>query len=351
MTTDFQIGPHRLRRDHPDCFVIAEVGHNHGGSVETCKQIFDAAKLAGATAVKLQKRDNRSLYTRAFYDSLYSSENAFGPTYGTHREALEFDEAQYRDLKQYAESLGLVFFATAFDFPSVDFLEKLGVPAYKTASGDLTTTPLLRYIAQTGKPTIVSTGAGSLEDVRRAYDTIAAVNSQVALLHCTAEYPADHNDMNLSVVQTFLREFPDAVIGLSDHDNGIAMSLVAYVLGARVIEKHFTINRSWKGTDQAFSLEPEGMRKLVRDIRRAAVAMGDGVKRVYDKEGSAKLKMGKKIVAARDLPAGHVLTPADLAYKSPGDGLPPYQADLLLGCELVEGVTEDQALHLDLVNR
>ena len=259
----------------------------------------------------------------AFYDSAYNSENAFAPTYGAHREALEFGESEYRELKQFAEDLGLVFFATPFDFPSVDFLEKVGVPCYKVASGDLTNIPLIEYIARTGKPMIVSTGAGTLEDVRRAYDAIAPLNDQVAILQCTAEYPGDHKDMNLSVIQTYIREFPDALIGLSDHDNGIAMALVAYVLGARVIEKHFTLNRSWKGTDHAFSLEPEGMRKLVRDVHRASVAMGDGVKRVYDKELPAKTKMGKKIVAARDLPRGHTIEAGDLAFKSPGDGLPP----------------------------
>lgn len=349
MSRQLVIGNHVLSHERPNCFVIAEVGHNHGGSVEVCKQIFQAAKYAGATAVKLQKRDNRSLYTRAFYNSVYNSESAFAPTYGAHREALEFDEAQYRDLKQFAESLDLVFFATAFDFRSVDLLEKIGVPCYKVASGDLTTTPLLEYIARTGKPIIMSSGAGTLDDVKRAYDAVFRHTDQVALLHCTAEYPSDHKDMNLRVIETYLREFPRAIIGLSDHDNGIAMALVAYVLGARVIEKHFTLNRSWKGTDHAFSLEPEGLRKLVRDINRAAVAMGDGLKRVYDKEKSAKEKMGKMIVAARDLAAGHVIEAGDLAFKSPCKGLLPYQADLLLGKALKRAVGEDDAFTLDHV--
>ncbi|MBA3778625.1 MAG: N-acetylneuraminate synthase family protein [Chloroflexi bacterium] len=351
MSTQIRIGSHTIRRDAPDCFVIAEVGHNHGGDVDTCKQLFQAAKYAGVSAVKLQKRNNRSLYTREFYDSNYNSENAFGPTYGAHREALEFGEAEYRELKQFAESLDLVFFATAFDFPSVEFLERIGVPCYKVASGDLTNLPLLRCIAQTGKPMIVSTGAASIDDVRRAYESVLPYNRQLAILHCTAEYPSDHRDMNLSVVGTYLREFPEAVIGLSDHDNGIAMALVAYVLGARVIEKHFTLNRAWKGTDHAFSLEPEGMRKLVRDVHRAGIAMGDGVKRVYEKEMPARIKMGKKIVAARDLPEGHVLQPADLAYKSPGDGLPPYHDQLFLGAALTRPVREDESLSIDHVSR
>ncbi len=351
MSAQIQIGKHAVARDGADCFVIAEIGHNHGGDVDVCKQMFQAAKYAGVSAVKLQKRDNRALYTREFYDSPYNSENAFGPTYGTHREALEFDESQYRDLKQYADSLDLVFFATAFDFPSVDFLERIEVPCYKVASGDLTTIPLLKAIARTGKPMILSTGAGTMDDVKRAYDAIMPLNEQLAILHCTAEYPSDHKDMNLSVITTFRHAFPDTVIGLSDHDNGIAMALAAYVLGARVIEKHFTLNRAWKGTDHAFSLEPEGMRKLVRDVHRAGVAMGDGVKRVYEKEMAARIKMGKKIVAARDLPAGHVLQHGDIAYKSPGDGLPPYLDEELLGATLSRAVSEDEALTLNHVAR
>jgi N-acetylneuraminate synthase/sialic acid synthase len=195
----------------------------------------------------------------------------------------------------------------------------------------------------------VSTGASSLDDVRRAYDAVRPLNDQIAILQCTAEYPSDHRDMNLNVVKTYLQEFPDTIVGLSDHDNGIAMALVAYVLGARVIEKHFTLNRAWKGTDHAFSLEPEGLRKLVRDIRRASVAMGDGVKRVYEKEGPARLKMSKKIVAACDLPKGHVIAMADLAFKSPGDGLAPYETSRLLGKPLKRAVQEDEALSLDHV--
>ena len=351
MSAQIRIGSHTVARDSSDCFVIAEVGHNHGGDVEVCRQLFQAAKNAGVSAVKLQKRDNRALYTRQFYDSAYNSENAFGPTYGTHREALEFGEAEYRDLKQFAESLGLVFFATAFDFPSVEFLERLDVPCYKVASGDVTHIPLLKVIAQTGKPLILSTGASTLDEVKRAYDAIMPLNQQLAILHCTAEYPSDHNDLNLSVIGTYLQEFPGAVIGISDHDNGIAMALAAYVLGARVIEKHFTLNHAWKGTDHAFSLEPEGMRKLVRDVHRAGIAMGDGVKRIYEKEKPARVKMGKKIVAARDLPEGHVLEAGDIAYKSPGDGLPPYRDEELFGARLTRAVSEDESLTLDHVTR
>lgn len=347
-TRELQIGAHRIS-DSSECFVIAEIGHNHQGNVETCKEMFRAAKDSGAQAVKLQKRDNRSLYTRAFYDTPYNSENAYGSTYGSHREALEFGMSEYKELKQYAESLGLVFFSTAFDFKSADFLAELDVPCYKLASGDITNTPLLKHVAKIGKPMIISTGASTLDDVKRAYDAIMPINSQLSILQCTATYPTDFADLDLNVLTTFRTAFPDIVIGWSSHDNGIAMAVVAYMLGARIVEKHFTLNRAMKGTDHAFSLEPLGLKKMVRDLNRCRVALGDGEKKFREAEKSARGKMGKKIVAAHSLPVGHVLTEGDLAFKSPGDGLPPYYADSFYGKALVRPLQEDEELNLDHV--
>jgi len=167
--------------------------------------------------------------------------------------------------------------------------------------------------------------------VRRAYDALRPLNRQIAILQCTAGYPPAWEELNLRVIETFREEFPDAVVGLSSHDSGIAMALVGYVLGARIIEKHFTLNRALKGTDHAFSLEHSGLEKLVRDLSRARASLGDGVKRRYASEEPPLYKMGKKIVVARDIPEGHVLTADDLAIKSPNDGLPPYEFDKLLG--------------------
>jgi len=327
--------------DDSDCYVIAEIGHNHQGNLEKAKELFKAAAECGVDAVKLQKRDNKSLFTREAYNKPYDNENSFGATYGLHRDALEFGKEEYLELKRFAQELGVAMFATAFDIPSADFLAELDMPAYKIASGDLKNTPLLKYVASLGKPMIVSTGGGALDDVQRAYDTIMPINSQLAILQCTSSYPAEYEDLNLRVIETFRQRFPDIVIGLSDHENGIAMATAAYVLGARVIEQHFTINHTWKGTDHVFSLEPIGMRKLVRDLRRVRSALGDGVKRVLPNEVSPIVKMSKKLVAARDLPAGHVLSAADIALKSPGDGLPPYEYDTVLGKTLKRSLLED----------
>jgi sialic acid synthase len=330
--------------DQSDCYIIAEIGHNHQGNVEKAKLLFKTAAECGVNAVKLQKRDNRSLFTREMYNKPYDHENSFGPTYGTHREALEFGREEYAELQRYAGQLGMDMFATAFDIPSADFLADMDMPAYKIASGDLQNTPLLRYVAKLGKPVILSTGGGSLEDVQRAYDTIMPINSRLAILQCTSSYPAEHHDLNLRVIETYRREFPDTVVGLSDHENGIAMATAAYMLGARIVEQHFTINHTWKGTDQVFSLEPIGMRKLVRDLRRVREALGDGVKRPLPCEADSIMKMGKKLVAACDLPAGHVLSDSDFAIKSPGNGLPPFELERLVGRKLVRPLAEEAAI-------
>ena len=335
------IPPHDIT-DESDCYVIAEIGHNHQGNLETAKELFRAAKECGAHAAKLQKRDNRSLFTRKMYDSPYENENSYGSTYGAHREALEFGLNEYRELQQYAKEIGITFFATAFDFKSADFLTELDMPAFKMASGDLTNLPLLTYVARFQKPMILSSGGGTMEDVRRAYDAIMPINSQLCLMQCTAGYPPAFEQLNLNVVTTFREEFPDAVIGLSSHDSGIAMALVAYTLGARVVEKHFTLNRAMKGTDHAFSLERSGLRRLVRDLQRARIARGDGVKKAYDTEKAPLHKMAKKLVAARELPAGHILTREDIAIKSPSDGLPPFEMERILGKVLRRPLSEDE---------
>jgi sialic acid synthase len=334
--------------DGSDCYVIAEIGHNHQGSVEQAKAMLTVAKDCGANAVKLQKRANRTLYTREFFEQPYDNEFSFGPTYGEHREALEFGRDGYVELQRYGREIGITLFATPFDFESADFLAELGVPAFKMASGDLLNTPLLRHVAAFGKPMLISTGGATMEDVDRAVDAVRPINDQICVLQCTASYPCETEDLNLRVITALRERYPEHVIGLSDHQNGISMALVAYMLGARVIEKHFTLNHAWKGTDHGFSLMPEGLRKLVRDLRRVPVALGDGVKRPLPVEEKPLEKMRKKLVAARDLELGHVLTAEDVAIKSPADGgLPPYELDRLVGRRLRRPVAFEDFLTFD----
>jgi sialic acid synthase len=341
----------RLVSDNTPCYVIAEIGHNHQGSLDKARELFLEAKRAGAHAVKLQKRDNRGLYTRAAYEKPYDNENSFGSTYGEHREFLEFGREEYSQLQSYARELGVDFFATAFDLASANFLESLDVPAYKIASGDLKSLPLLRHVASYGKPMIISTGGALIDDVQRAYDAILPINPQLAILQCTAGYPAAFEELDLRVISTYRDRFPDAVIGFSSHDNGIAMPVAAYMLGSRIVEKHFTLNRAMKGTDHAFSLEPVGLRKMVRDLDRTFKAMGDGTKKLYDSERAPIVKMGKSLVVAKSLPIGHVLRAQDIVMKSPGGGIPPYELDKVIGRVTLKPLHEDDFLSFEVLSQ
>lgn len=334
----------RIIDDSTDCYVTAEIGHNHMGKLDVALEMIKVAKECGADAVKLQKRNNKTLFASEILNQPYDHPNSYGATYGEHREYLEFGESEYKELAAYSKEIGITFFSTAFDLESATFLEKLDMPLYKLASADITNTPLLRYVASFKKPLILSTGGATMDDIKRAYDVVSSYHSNFAILQCTAAYPCDFEQLDLKVIETFRKEFPNTVIGLSDHDNGIAMAPVAYVLGARFIEKHFTLNRANKGTDHGFSLEPTGLRKLVRDLKRTRVALGDGIKKQYENEKKPLLKMAKSIFTNKDLKAGHVLTENDIVYKIPGDGIPPFKYNEVIGKKLKSNVNEEHKL-------
>ena len=287
---ELTIAGRRIADDEP-CYVIAELGHNHGGNLATSEDLIVSAASCGVDACKLQKRSNSTLYTSALLNKPYDHENSYGPTYGAHREALEFGTHEYNICTDVATKAGVTCFATAFDEASADFLMNLGTPAIKLSSGSLTDLRLIDYVARLGVPVLLSTGAGTLDDIDRAVECLEAQTLEFALLHCTASYPCAFEELNLEMIPVLRDRYPDMVVGWSGHDSGIAMALVAYAIGARIIEKHFTLNRAMKGTDHAFSLEPSGMKKMVRDLDRCRVALGDGVKRVYDSELAPIAKM------------------------------------------------------------
>jgi N-acetylneuraminate synthase/sialic acid synthase len=323
-------------------FVIAEIGHNHQGDVDKAVKMIHVAAACGADAVKFQKRSNKHLYTSAMYNKPYDNENSFGDTYGQHREALEFDAEEYKYLMKAAADNHVEFMSTAFDFESVDFLEELGIGSYKVASGDLTSFPLLEYIAKKGKPMFVSTGASSMQEVKEAHKLITAFNRQLCVLHCIATYPSEYEQLNLNVIKTYLKEFPDTVIGYSSHENGIIGPILAYMLGATVLETHFTLNHAWKGTDHKFSLEPQGLQKMTRDLRRVDVALGNGEKVVLAEEEPAKQKMGKSVYYAMDLAAGVTVQRDHLTIKSPAGHLSPVHFNRVIGKKLKLAVSYEK---------
>jgi len=308
----------RVITDASKAFVIAEIGSNHGGDMDLAERLVRAAAACGCDAVKFQKRNNRELYTEAMYNKPYDNENSYGKTYGLHREALELNVEQHLFLKDLAESLGMIYFSTPFDFTSVDEMEMLGVGLYKVASGDIYSYPLLKRIGETKKPVILSTGGADIPEIRAALDHIGHGN--VAILHCVASYPCSPEQCNLMAINTLSRAFPDHIIGLSDHYGGILSSVAAWMMGGRIFEKHFKID-GCRGTDVAFSLDPHKMLDLVDDLSTLPRMIGDGIKRRLPEENDPLYKMGKGIYAKCDIDQDEVLDERNLCIKSPCDGL------------------------------
>lgn len=283
------IAGRRIADDEPP-LVIAEIGNNHSGSVHTACEMVRSAYACGADLVKFQVRANETLYSAELLDKPYENENSFGPTYGAHREALELSRDALDCTQHVAQKLPILWFATAFDEPSADLLMSMGVPAIKLASGALTDTALQEHVRDFGIPVILSTGGGTLEQIDAAVLRLYG-HAPLALLHCTAEYPAQPEHANLRCITTLRKRYPNTVIGFSSHFTGLSFSLAAYAMGASIFEHHFTLDRAMKGTDHALSLEPKGLATLCDDLKKLHVGMGDGVKRMLECERGPLSKM------------------------------------------------------------
>lgn len=297
-----------FRKDDGDePFIIAEVGQNHQGSLETAREYIRTYAMAGADAIKFQTRDNKYLFSTDAYEADYASENAFAPTYGAHREQLELNPEWLPLLKEDCQKFGVKFMSTPFDEPSLELLCQVGVDILKIASFDLGNLPFIDKIARTGLPVAMSVGGGNGEQIRSSVDILLEHNEEVAVLHCVSEYPCEYNRLGLNMIEQLIKEFPRCIIGSSDHFNGTLSGPIAYMKGARVFEKHVTLNRAWKGTDHSFSLEPEGFRKFARDIRRVRHMMAPKPAAELGNE-TVFQKLGKSIVAARDIRCGEIFT-------------------------------------------
>ena len=328
-------------------FTIAEIGNNHMGDVSIAREMIDAAARAGASAVKFQKRANSNLFQKNFADTAYIGKNSFGSTYLEHREKVELSIDEMKTLNDYANEQNVLFFATPFDEESLVELESINSQLYKVASADIVNHSLLEAIANTGKPIILSTGGATMEEVKEAVGILDGLGCSYCILQCTAAYPVEPKDMELKVIETFKQNFPNIHIGLSDHQSGISMALIAYMLGARIFEKHFTLHRSWKGTDQSFSLEPEGFRKMVRDLQSIDAALGDGIKKPLAVEQDPIFKMRKSIVLAEDVPAGVVIERRHLEFRCPWNGLAISQLKNVIGKRLINDVPAGHVLRIE----
>lgn len=330
------------------CFIIAEAGVNHNGRVEMACELVCAAKRTGADAVKFQTWITERLVTPDAPSADYQTRNCAAATsqYAMLK-GLELSPAQFREVKRCADSEGILFLSTPDEEESADFLVSLGVPLLKIGSGEVTNLPYLDYLARRGLPLILSTGMATFAEVVTAVSTFRnAGNDRFALLHCVTDYPARPVDCNLRAMLSLRRAF-GCPVGFSDHTLGCEAAGAAVALGACIVEKHFTLDRSLPGPDHAASATPTEMAGLVRTIRTVESALGDGEKRPVAAEEKYRQQVRRTIVAARALPAGHCLQRADLALlRSPG-GLPPDQAGLLPGRRLLRALPAFAPVHLE----
>ena len=272
------------------CFIIAEIGINHNGSIEIAKKMIDVAKTMGCDAVKFQKRTIDIVYTKEELD--IPRESIFGNTNRQLKEGLEFDYEAYCEIDKYYKEKDIIWFASCWDEASVDFIEQFNVPCYKIASASLTDDNLLKYIKSKNKPILLSTGMSSLFQIDHAIRILGEDN--LVLYHTTSTYPTDLNEINLNVIKE-LKERYSCPIGYSGHERGVMPSVLAVAYGAVSVERHITLDRTMFGSDQVASLEPQGLYRLVRDIRQVPVVSGDGVKKVYNSELPIIKKLRRKV--------------------------------------------------------
>lgn len=313
------------------CFIIAEAGVNHNGDINIAKKLVDKAKEAGVDAIKFQTFRAENLVTKEAPKAEYQKETTGDGSQFEMLKKLELSLEDHITLKRYCEEKGIMFISTPFDYESVDLLEKTDVPLYKVSSGDLTNLPLLSYIANKNKPIILSTGMANLGEVEEAVETISkAGNDRIILLHCTSNYPTAYEDVNLRAMLTMKEAFK-LPVGYSDHTIGIEIPIAAVALGAKVIEKHFTLDRNMKGPDHRASIEPDELKIMVRSIRNIELAMGDGIKRCNKSEENIRKVARKSIVAGRDISKDEVITINNISFKRPEFGLKPKYVDLVVG--------------------
>jgi sialic acid synthase SpsE len=325
-------------------FIIAEIGINHQGNVQIAEELILKAKEGGADAVKFQKRSINRILTKEGLDAPYNNRNSFGETYGEHKQFLELTNEEYHQLFLFCKKLNIIFCASGWDEESIDFLDKLGVPFFKMASADLTNIPLLLHASKKNKPLILSTGMANMKTVELAYSKIKNINSDIAILQCTSTYPSSFSEINLNVIQTYLKKFPNAIIGYSGHEQGIAIPIAAVAIGARIIERHFTLDRTMKGGDHAASLEPQGFSKMVRDIRHVEEGMGTFDKKMQSSEIPILNKLGKSIVSKVKIASNEIITDNMLTTKGPGTGISPMLINKIIGKKSKKDIDVDQII-------
>lgn len=326
-------------------FIIAEAGVNHNGSLAVARRLAEAAKEAGADAVKFQSFRAESLVSRGAAKATYQlRETDAAESQLDMLKRLELDAAAHAELMAHCRRIGIGFLSSPFDEESADLLERLGVERFKLGSGELTNLPLLAHVARKGKPMILSTGMATLGEVETALGSIRDHGGAVVtLLHCVTEYPAPAEQVNLRAMLTLGAAF-GLPVGYSDHTEGAEMCIAAAALGARVIEKHLTLDRRMEGPDHRASLEADGFARMVRAVRRVRLALGNGIKRPAPCEEANIPIARKSIVAARAIMRGAVITRSDLAVKRPGHGVAPGDLERVIGRRAAVDLQPDEVV-------
>lgn len=327
-------------------FFIAEVGQNHQGDFNIASECIYKFSYAGANAVKFQMRDNKYLFDTVSYNKKYESENAFGNTYGEHREELELTRNEMLKLRELCAKLNIKFMCTPFDEPSLEFLASIETDILKVASFDLGNLSMLNKMAESNIPIIMSVGGGEKRHVDESVKFLKSKTDDLAVLHCVSLYPCPPERLNLDNIKLLKERYPDIVIGLSDHFNGTLSGPIGYEVGARIFEKHVTLNRAMKGTDHSFALEPRGFESFVRDIQRVPLMKKAAPAENLGEEPVFK-KLGKSIAVSKSLSKGEVLSIDNLRGKIFDEpGLPVREMYKLIGKSLNKSIDKDEKVDL-----
>lgn len=339
-------------------YVIGEIGQNHNGSVDIAKLLVDVVtrpihdKLFGTElpimdAVKMTKRDLKQELSKSQMVRPYENANSFGKTYGEHREFLELNDEQHFEVFKYAKSKGLDFIETLCAIGCLSMLKLFTPDKLKVASRDLTNLPLLEALAETKIPIILSTGMAGKNELDDALDVITKFHENISILHCVSEYPTRYENVNLKTINYLEKSYPQYTIGYSDHTIGISTPIAAVGMGAKIIEKHITLDRQMKGTDQAGSLAIDGIYRMMRDIRNLDKSIGVEEMFIESSVTLAREKLERSIASTRDLKAGELINESDLHMLSPGDGLKWNQRNLIVGKALKTNIPQDEILYLE----
>lgn len=343
-------------------YIIGEIGQNHNGSVDVAKLLIElvslpieiagsSLKFKGLNAIKLVKRDLKAELSLSQMNRIYDSPHSFGRTYGEHRQFLELTDEQHFEIFKHAKKHGLDVVETLCA-PACLSLLKLFTPDYlKVASRDLTNLPLLKVMAETKIPIIISTGMSSSKELDEALAVITSHHNNISILHCVSQYPTHPNNTNLRTITYLQKNYSQFRVGYSDHTIGISTAIAAVAMGAEIIEKHITIDRRMKGTDQAGSLGPDGIKRMVRDIRLTDMSMGVEDMFICEETQSTKIKLERSIASKRKLEKGDIITEEDIYLLSPGDGIKWSEKSKVVGKRVVTSISAQEIIYPDLIEQ